>query len=128
MVVVVGLFEDIFVDQVVQFGVNFTFFVADDDCLSIYNCFSNNIQVFLATRLIEYLLRLDLEVRNQPVVSLLLRIEQVVGPVLPDCDDGTLRVEYVVRQQTVPPLRNRLLGAVELGELLVGIDFDVVDH
>lgn len=44
-----------------------------------------------------------------------------------DGDDRTLGVEHVVRQQAVPPLRYGLLGAVELGELLVRVDLNVVN-
>lgn len=73
--VVVRLQEDIFVDEVVEFRINFAFFIADDDCFSVEDCLRDCIQVFLTTRLVEYLLRLDFEIRDQPVLSLLLRIE-----------------------------------------------------
>jgi hypothetical protein len=64
LVVVVGLLEDVFVDQIVQFGVDFAFFVADDDYITVDNSIGNHIKVFLATRLVEYLLRLYLKLRD----------------------------------------------------------------
>jgi len=107
--------------------VNFTFFVQYDDSFSIDNCFRNNVQLLFSGWLVEYILRFNLKQIYKPVVSLVLRVEQLVGSILFDCYDGAFCVEIIIRQIVILPYIYGFFSRIELSETLFIVDFDVVD-